>query len=129
MRQSQNLSSMLRRAGIGVAAACGGSFLLCCILSLLVLQELLPVGAAPVAAILSAGLCVFLACYFTARTVPQSRLPVSLGMALVFALLCLAVKAAAFPGWDTHFGWSAAVPFLAAAAAGLMASRKKKRRR
>lgn len=129
MRQTSNLEGVLQKAGIGVAAACAGSFLVCCILSLLTLQELLPVRAAPVAAVCLGGVCVFAASYVTVRGIPQSRLPVSLGMALVFSLLCLAVKAALFSRWEMHIGWPAAVPFLAAAAAGVLASRKKKRRR
>lgn len=129
MRQKSNLESIFKKAGIGVAAACAASFLMCCILGLLVLRELLPVHAAPAAAVCLAGLCIFTACYVAVRAVPQSRLPVALGMALVFSLLCLAVKAAAFPGYEIHMGWPAAVPFLAAAAAGFLASRKKKCRR
>ena len=129
MRQKPNLEGTFQKAGIGVAAACVGVFLMCCILGLLVLQELVPIRAAPAAAVCLGGVCVFTACYFTAREIPQSRLPVSLGMALTFSLLCLVVKTALFSGWEMHIGWPAAVPFLASAAAGLLASRKRKRRR
>lgn len=51
MKQKTAINGVIKRAGIGVAAACGAAFLVCCILGLLVLRELLSVTAAPTAAI------------------------------------------------------------------------------
>lgn len=129
MKQKTAINGVVKRAGIGVAAACGAAFLVCCILGLLVLRELLSVTAAPTAAIVGTGACVFASCYIVTRGIPQSKLPVAVGMALAFSLICLAIKAAAFPQWELAVRWPAAVPLLASAAAGLAASRKKRRRR
>lgn len=129
MKQKTGIPEVVKKAGLGVAAAFGATFIVCCLLAVLVLQELLPMAAAPVAAVIGAGLCVFVSSYFVARGIPQSKLPVAVAMALAFSLICLAVKAAGFPQWELTLHWTAAVPVLASVAAGLLASRKKRRRR
>lgn len=129
MKQKTCIPEVVKKAGLGVAAALGVTFIICCVLGALVLQELLPMAAAPAAAVIGAGLCVFMSSYIVASGIPQSKLPVAVAMALAFSLICLAVKAAGYPQWELTLHWPAAVPVLASVAAGLLASRKKRRRR
>lgn len=128
MKQTNSQHDFLKRAGLGVAAAWGASALMCGLLGLLVSKEVLPLHAAPVAAVVLSGLALFAACYLVARTAAKSRLPIALGMALAFSLLSIAIRAAAIPSQPMTFGWTTAVPFLAAAAAGLLSSKRKVRR-
>ncbi len=129
MKQSNPQHDFLKRAGLGVAAAWVASALLCGLLGLLVSKEVLPLHAAPVIAVILAGAALFTACYLVARTASKSRLPIAMAMALVFSLVSMAIRAAAIPTQPMTLGWTTAVPFLAAAAAGLLSSKKKTRRR
>lgn len=120
---------MVKNVIFGVLAACGGAFLISGSMGFLVLKEALPIEAAPTAAILLMGLCVFLVCYLLVRKSAKSRLPLAMAMAAAFALLCFLSKAALFPKATFSFGWQSFVPFAAAALAGVMASKKKRVRR
>ena len=118
-----------KRIGLGALGAIGAAALICGLLAMLVSGELLPLTAGVTAAPVCFGLCLFGACFLTARSVPQSRLPVSLAVAALAVLLCLFGKAICFPSDPLLWDWRFAIPWAASAAAGLLASRKKTRRR
>ena len=118
-----------KRVGIGAAAAVGAAAVLCGLVGALISAEVLPISAGVTAAPVMLGLCLFGACYLVARSVPQSRLPVSLAVAVTATLLCLFAKALFFPSGTVAWDWRFLLPLAAALGAGVLSSRKKTRRR
>ena len=118
-----------RQVLLAAAATAAAGFILCCLVGLLVSKEVLPVDGGRGAVVALVNGVLLLACFLTARQSPQSRLPVSMAVAAVFWVICLLIKAVAFSAWELSPGWTMALPPVAAAAAGLLASRRKTRRR
>lgn len=109
-------------------AAAAGCLLLCMAMGALVSAEILRSQGARWLCLAGETGILTTACWTAANRTARSKLPVSLAVAAVFLLLCLVVKAAVFSAEEIQADWRILVPVLAAVAAGLLASRRKKRR-
>lgn len=123
------MDSIWKKAIVGILSSCVAALAISGLMGMLVLKELLPIDAAPVAVTLMMGLCLFIICYVVVRKSTKNRLPLSMVLAAGFSLICVLCKMAFFPMAAFSLGWQTTVPFFAAALAGVLASKKKKVRR
>lgn len=105
-----------------------GSFAFCALIGILVAKQIVPENVGWLLSLGLTELLVLLVGYWTARKVPQKRLPVTLLLAGLFIAVRLLLGMAAFTGEGIRMS-GCLVTLAAAVAAGLMSSTKKQRRR
>lgn len=123
------LKNVLKRAGAGVGCMVILNFAVSCILGVLIWKEVVPLSLASALSGIMGAVIVFFVCMLTLKNIPQSKLPVALGMSLAYTVLALFLGNAAVSSDPTQITWFASMPFAAAAMAGVLGSRKKGRRR
>lgn len=118
---------LLRSIMIGGGLAALGALLLSLLFALLLSMERLPESSVELLAGVTAGASVLFGALMAVRLAGRKRLAVAMGTAAVYLLLSLLLRLICFDG-----GWNfvpGAVALLAALAAGLLSSRKKRRKR
>ena len=128
MKQTQQ-DQILKHVAIAVVSTCIGTFASCCLLAVLVLNEVVPSEVGSTFAVVLMGLWIFFSCSLQIGKIPQRKLVLALVIAALLIGLGLLIKTAAFPACKFNIDWKLSVPIVAAVLAGLFASRKKKRRR
>ncbi len=118
----------MKKGSLGVCIAIIGAAILCAAVAVLIRQEMIPLSSAKTAAAVICALTVFLTEWIVVKTIPQSRLPVAMAMGAGYVCVLVLLKLALFPNAAPINGWSFAVPLIASAAAGILGSKKKKRR-
>ncbi len=120
---------MIKRGAVGVGAAVLSAAVLCAAVAILIQHEMLPEGAIETAAMIIGGLTVFVSDWIVVKQIPQSRLPAAMAMGAGYVIILFLFKLALFPAAAPINRWSIVIPFIASAIAGILGSRKQKRRR
>lgn len=122
-------AEMIKKGAMGVGAAVISAAVLCAAVAILIQHEMLPEGAIKTAAMIIGGLTVFVSDWIVVKQIPQSRLPAAIAMGAGYVIILFLFKLALFPDAAPVNGWSFTIPLVASAIAGIIGSRKQKRRR
>ncbi len=126
-KTEHTLPQMLRSVLMGGVLAGALSLLLAMLFALLISMEALPEGVEGILAIAAAAVSVFTGAFAAVRAAGKRRLSVAVGAAAVYLLLTLLIRLLCFDGaWRIG---PAAAAVMGALAAGLLGSRKKRRKR
>ena len=118
-----------KRGLIAILAALAVSALCCGLLSLLTLGEKIPLEGAKTAAPILSALSLFAACYYTVRSQRQQKLLIALGMGAVYVAALFLLRQWVAPQEAVALDLRLAALAVAAAAAGLLASKTPRRTR
>lgn len=118
-----------KRGLIAIFAALAVSALCCGLLSLLTLGEKIPLEGAKTAAPILSALSLFAACYYTVLPQRQQKLLIALGMGAVYVAALFLLHQWAAPQEAVALDLRLAALAVAAAAAGLLASKTPRRTR
>lgn len=120
---------IVKKGAAGVGLAILSAAVLCSAVAVLIQHEMIPETAMQTTAMMIGAITVFLSDWIVVKKIPQSRLPVAIGMGAGYVILLSLLKLAIFP--HAAFGrvWLFAVPIIASAFAGIIGSKKQKRRR
>jgi len=113
---------------VGMAVLAVGIFALCCLLALLVMNEVIPPELAEGAARALLWGAVFGVCWFVAKAAPKRKLPAAGATAALAVLAGLLVKATAFPG-EPLWAQGVVLTLAAGISAGFLAGCQKTKRR
>ena len=111
-------------AGVAISG-----LLLCMSLSAVVSHEILSMDMAKKIAIVLITVLLIFGCTLPAAKIPKSKLPICVGTAAIFFLICLIGKLILFPERTIVISWHMLFPFCAAIVAGVLSSKRKVYRR
>lgn len=118
-----------KRGLIAILAALAVSALCCGLLSLLTLGEKIPLEGAKTAAPILSALSLFAACYYTVLPQRQQKLLIALGVGAVYVAALFLLHQWAAPQEAVALDLRLAALAVAAAGAGLLASKTPRRTR